>query len=100
MANGNYVITAKATDNGGVITTSLSVDLAVTNSVANMAPTVNLTSPTNNSTFTAPANIALTATATDADGTVSKVEFFNGATKNRRRPYDTIQLYLEWRGQW
>ncbi len=81
VANGNYVITAKATDNGGVITTSLSVDLAVTNSVANMAPTVNLTSPTNNSTFTSPASITLTANASDADGTVSKVEFFNGSTK-------------------
>ena len=43
-------------------------------------PTVSLTAPAHDSTFTAPASIGLAATATDADGTVSKVEFFaNGA---------------------
>jgi Bacterial Ig domain len=31
--------------------------------------------------FTSPAKIALTATASDADGTVTRVEFFNGTTK-------------------
>jgi hypothetical protein len=39
---------------------------------------VSLSSPANNATFTAPANITLTATASDSDGTVSKVEFFSG----------------------
>ncbi|AQG78093.1 cellulase family glycosylhydrolase [Spirosoma montaniterrae] len=48
---------------------------------ANQPPTVALTTPTNNATFTAPASINLTATATDADGTISKVEFFSGSTK-------------------
>lgn len=47
----------------------------------NAPPTVSLTAPVNNATFTAGSNIALTATASDADGTVSKVEFYNGATK-------------------
>jgi Domain of unknown function (DUF1929)/Bacterial Ig domain len=45
------------------------------------APTVALTQPANGATFTAPANIGLAATASDADGTVTKVEFFNGGTK-------------------
>jgi GH35 family endo-1,4-beta-xylanase len=45
------------------------------------APTVSITAPANNASFTAPATINITATATDADGTVSKVEFFNGTTK-------------------
>ena len=47
----------------------------------NQPPTVALAAPADGATFTAPANITLTATATDADGTVSKVEFFQGSTK-------------------
>ncbi|WP_166437226.1 glycosyl hydrolase family 18 protein [Niastella caeni] len=49
-------------------------------STGNNAPTVSITSPANNATFTAPASITLTANASDADGAISKVEFFNGAT--------------------
>ena len=45
------------------------------------APTVTLSQPTNGATFAAPAAIALAATASDPDGSVTKVEFFNGATK-------------------
>lgn len=46
----------------------------------NTPPTVSITSPTNGSTFTAPATISITANATDPDGTISKVEFFaNGS---------------------
>lgn len=48
---------------------------------ANQAPTVSLTSPVNAATFTAPATINLTAQASDSDGSVAKVEFFNGSTK-------------------
>lgn len=44
-------------------------------------PTVTLTAPANNAIFTAPATINLTATATDPNGTISKVEFYNGTTK-------------------
>ncbi len=44
--------------------------------IKNLAPTVSLTAPAAAATFVAPANIAVTATAGDLDGTVSKVEFF------------------------
>jgi hypothetical protein len=47
----------------------------------NSLPTVNLTQPSDGATFTAPANVTLSATASDSDGLVTKVEFFNGATK-------------------
>jgi hypothetical protein len=47
----------------------------------NAPPTVSISSPANNATFTDPANITINATAADTDGTISKVEFFNGATK-------------------
>src|SRR5439155_779174 len=46
----------------------------------NAPPTVVITSPTNNATFTAPANIGLQADASDADATISKVEFYSGTT--------------------
>jgi Bacterial Ig domain len=46
----------------------------------NAPPTVAITSPTNNATFTAPANISIEADASDADGTISKVEFYSGTT--------------------
>ncbi len=43
-------------------------------------PAVTLTQPTDGAAFTAPAAIHLAATASDADGIVAKVQFFNGAT--------------------
>ena len=43
-------------------------------------PTVTLTQPANGATFAAPATVSLAATASD-DGTVTRVEFFNGAAK-------------------
>jgi hypothetical protein len=50
-------------------------------SVTNTLPAISITSPASGSTFSAPASITINATASDADGTVSKVEFFNGSTK-------------------
>ncbi|MBI3852950.1 MAG: ThuA domain-containing protein [Verrucomicrobia bacterium] len=43
---------------------------------SNNPPSVTITNPANSATFSAPANITLNATATDADGSVSKVEVF------------------------
>ena len=79
VAAGNYNLTAKATDNDGATTTSGIV--AITVNVPNGEPTVSITSPANNSNFTAPADITINATASDSDGTISKVEFFRGSTK-------------------
>jgi hypothetical protein len=50
-------------------------------SVSNTLPVVSITSPANSSTFTAPASITINATASDADGAINKVEFYNGTTK-------------------
>ncbi|UYZ63125.1 carbohydrate-binding protein [Hymenobacter weizhouensis] len=55
--------------------------LSASGAAPNTPPTVSLTAPANNASFTAPASIPLTAAAADADGTVSKVEFFQGSTK-------------------
>ena len=47
----------------------------------NTAPAVTLTGPASGASFTAPATVPLTATATDTDGTIALVEFFQGTTK-------------------
>jgi hypothetical protein len=75
VAAGTYTLTAVATDNGGLSTTSSAITVIV-----DAPPTVSITSPANNATFTAPASVTINATASDADGTVGKVDFYNGAT--------------------
>ena len=84
---GSYVLQAAAGATGTkTATASANADagnthiLALRKFVPNTPPTVSLTSPTNGATFTAPASVTLTATATDSDGTISKVEFFQGGT--------------------
>jgi hypothetical protein len=69
---------------------------ALTSSSVNNPPVVALTSPTNNANFSAGGMITLAATATDLDGTVSRVEFFQGAT---RLGEDTSSPYtFDWTG--
>ncbi|MDB5271825.1 MAG: hypothetical protein JWO58_192 [Chitinophagaceae bacterium] len=78
---GTYSLTARATDNQGGITVSSVVSLTVKAVVVvNQAPTVSLTSPSNGSSSNAPSSITIAANASDADGTVSKVDFYNGST--------------------
>ena len=77
---GSYTLTAVATDNAGSATTS-SVVVVTVNQVVNQAPTVSITSPSASASFSAPATVLISATAVDVDGTISKVEFFNGLTK-------------------
>ncbi len=72
-AAGTYVITAKAYDNNNAATTSSAITVVV-----NASPSVNITSPLNNSVYTAPASITFNATAADPDGTINKVEFYKG----------------------
>lgn len=45
------------------------------------APTVAILTPAGGTSFTAPGTVALTASAEDSDGTVTKVEYFRGGTK-------------------
>lgn len=49
--------------------------------VPNILPSVSITSPTNGSVFLTGATVPVTATATDADGTVDSVEFYVNTTK-------------------
>ncbi|MEA4839805.1 MAG: glycosyl hydrolase [Bacteroidales bacterium] len=49
-------------------------------STSNVAPSVSLTAPATNSSFTEGKPVTLTATASDFDGTVIKVDFYQGTT--------------------
>lgn len=69
----DQAITAVATDNSGLTTTSNAVLITVT---ANIAPTVAITFPFSTTDITAPEMVALTADASDTDGAVVSVEFF------------------------
>jgi uncharacterized repeat protein (TIGR01451 family) len=73
---GGYFVTARATDNLGVVTSSNSILVTV-----NSPPSANITSPANGSTFTAPASITINAAADDSNGYVTKVEFFRNSIK-------------------
>jgi regulation of enolase protein 1 (concanavalin A-like superfamily) len=58
----------------------------------NVAPTVALTSPSNGTSFMAPATITISASADDDDGVIAQVEFYAGATllaTDSTSPYDT-----------
>ncbi len=70
---GSYELTARATDESGASGLSAPVTILV-----NARPSVTLTDPAPGAVFTAPAAITLAAAATDADGTVVQVEFFQG----------------------
>ncbi|MFN0120336.1 MAG: Ig-like domain-containing protein, partial [Blastocatellia bacterium] len=76
-APGPHTLTARATDNQGLSATSAPVSISIN---ANAPPTVTLTAPQNGASFNAPGEILLSANASDNDGTISKVEFFDGAT--------------------
>jgi hypothetical protein len=78
---GTYALTAKATDNDDASTTTPPTTITVT-AASNQPPKASITSPKNGATFRwkSNLNINIAATATDPDGTVTKVEFLDGTT--------------------
>ncbi len=75
---GAYVLTAVARNDGGLTTTSAPVNITV---VTNVLPQVALVNPTNGAALVNRTNVVLDAMATDANGSVSKVEFFANGVK-------------------
>ncbi|MDI1248189.1 MAG: Ig-like domain-containing protein [Lacunisphaera sp.] len=80
LAAGAYSFSARAVDNRGATTNSAAVSITVV-APANQPPSVALTAPTDGSTFTLPLTLTLSATASDADGTIARVEFYQGGSK-------------------
>lgn len=76
---GTYFVYAKATDNKGVVSNSNIIQISVEGT--NSFPTISITSPVNNQVYSGtPANITLNVKAQDIDGSVAKVEFYEGTT--------------------
>ncbi len=90
LPQGSYTVRAKAIDNGGAATWSSPVTFTV-GTVVNQLPIISLNTDAAN--YTAAATVTMTAVASDPDGTVSKVEFYEGnnllATKTAA-PYNYI----------
>lgn len=72
--------------NVGLAFTGLRPDIGASESTssgtppANSNPSVSITSPANNASMNAGASVTIAANASDSDGTISKVEFYNGST--------------------
>jgi len=79
----HYFLTVNQSEAAGMTFDAIWAYAYATNPVApvNAAPVINLASPTNGALFTAPATVSISASASDSDGSISKVEFFQGSTK-------------------
>ncbi|HYG76450.1 MAG TPA: Ig-like domain-containing protein [Planctomycetota bacterium] len=74
-ARGDYTSTVTAKNAAGEASATLTISIS-----GNSAPVVSLTSPVDKTTSVAPASITLSVDATDSDGSVAKVEFYDGST--------------------
>ena len=77
MALSAYVGLAVTAHNNASLNTSF-FDNVSASFLTNVPPVISWVVPANNSTFIQPKAITLTASATDPDGTVTNVAFFNG----------------------
>jgi poly(3-hydroxybutyrate) depolymerase len=83
LTAGTHVMTLRFTTgsnsdaNQGINLDYLKFDLE---QAGNATPTVSLNAPLDAAVYTAPTTITLAATASDSDGTISKVDFYNGTT--------------------
>lgn len=78
---GNHQFKARAIDNDNLGADSADVNVGVSGgAVILYPPTVSLTAPANNTEFVQNTTITLTATASDTDGSISRVDFYDGAT--------------------
>jgi hypothetical protein len=91
--NETVSVTLLATASYGVASPSNAVVTIVDND--NLPPNVMLTTPSDGLLVTAPTNIILSALATDPDGSVARVEFFDNGT-NRIGQSTTLPYGITW----
>ena len=83
VAAGIYSLTAVATDNLNAKTVSSAISISVTNgsSNVNQLPVINIYNPLKGTKYFTNSTITIDAIASDPDGSISKVEFYNGLVK-------------------
>lgn len=89
--SGTYTIRAEAVDNSGA--RSVAPVYEIDTEAPNELPAANLTSPTNGSELVLGDTVALSATASDVDGFVSRVEFYiDGVflSEDSQAPYGAV----------
>ncbi len=92
---GDYVITAKAKDDDGAISTSEQLHVEVRE---NEVPTVALSSPLNGTSIEASSSVLLAANASDIDGYVSLVSFYQNnilLSEDYDAPYEFLWENVE-----
>jgi uncharacterized repeat protein (TIGR02059 family) len=80
---GNYTLTVVATDNLNATTTSsaISISVTVSNQASNRHPFIKISNPRKGNSYNNMSSIEIDAIASDPDGTISTVEFYNGTEK-------------------
>jgi uncharacterized repeat protein (TIGR02059 family) len=80
---GTYSLTAVATDNLNTKTVSSAITISVTDQaiIANQPPVVMIANPNKGDQYNDPADIGIEVIASDPDGTITKIELYNGSVK-------------------
>lgn len=85
---GLYMVQARAIDNKGAVTTTALSLLTI-----NSPPSVQISAPSDGAVFQLGANVPVTISASDSDGSIAKVELYDGAlliATMTTAPYTTI----------
>lgn len=80
MAAQVYIGMVVTSHNNSVLCHASLDNVSVQSSGGNTPPTVSIISPTNGTTYTSPTSVTINANASDSDGTVARVDFYNGTT--------------------
>ena len=78
-APGAYSLSAKATDNQGLVATAPAVNITVRDP-SNQPPSVSIVNPANGAIVPSSPGVLITATASDSDDSISQVVFFVNGT--------------------
>lgn len=80
---GTYSITAAVTDNNNARVVSSAITIIVSEAavVVNQSPVVVISNPSKGDTYDEPADIIIDVVASDPDGSIAKVEIYNGSIK-------------------
>jgi hypothetical protein len=80
LTNADVYLTVTFTSWGRFSTGGFGYNRSTPSAVTPPTPTVSITNPSPNTVFAAPANVALSASASVSSGTVTNVSFFNGGS--------------------